>query len=62
MEVLERRALESGYRWLRLETGHRQQAAMALYESLGYYTIPPFGEHVGSPTACCYEKALAGFR
>ena len=31
---------------------------MALYESLGFQRIPPFGEYVGDPTSVCFEKRI----
>ena len=55
---LEQRARELGYDTLRLETGNRQQAAMALYESFGFQRIAAFGSHVGDPTSMCYEKRI----
>jgi putative acetyltransferase len=53
---IEARAL--GYNVLRLETGVRQQAAMALYERAGFKRIPPFGEYAGDPTSVCFEKRI----
>lgn len=58
LERLEQAALALGFRVLRLETGNRQQPAMALYEACGYVRIPPFGEYAGDPTSVCYEKYL----
>jgi putative acetyltransferase len=55
---LERRAAPLDYTVLRLETGYRQAAAMALYESFGFRRIPPFGQHIGDPTSVCYEKQV----
>jgi len=55
---LERRAAAMGYSAMRLETGNRQVAAMALYERLGFRRIPPFGEYVGDPVSVCFEKPL----
>jgi putative acetyltransferase len=49
-----------GYSVLRLETGVRQQPAMALYEAAGFKRIAPFGEYVGDPTSVCFEKQIAG--
>ena len=58
MEALETRAVSLGFTRLLLETGNRQAAAMALYESLGFQRIPPFGEYVGDPTSVCFEKRI----
>ena len=51
--------LRLGYRRIRLETGHRQQPAMRLYERCGFHRIPPFGDYASDPTSVCYEKVLA---
>jgi len=56
--ALEARALQLGYRRLRLETGYRQGAAMALYAGLDYQPIPAFGEYRDDPTSRCFEKVL----
>jgi putative acetyltransferase len=55
---LERAAAALHYGVLRLETGYRQTAAMALYESFGFRRIPPFGEYANDPTSVCFEKTL----
>jgi GNAT superfamily N-acetyltransferase len=57
--ALEARARALGYRRLRLETGCRQQPAMALYEASGFRRIPPFGPYVDDPTSVCFEKVLS---
>jgi GNAT superfamily N-acetyltransferase len=44
---------------LRLETGIHQREAIALYERLGFYRIPPFGPYTDDPLSLCYEKRLA---
>jgi putative acetyltransferase len=46
-------------RTLRLETGIHQHAAIALYERMGFYQIPPFGEYRADPLSRFYEKILA---
>ncbi len=51
-------AARLGYRRLLLETGDRQQPAMALYEASGFVRIAPFGNHVDDPTSVCYERRL----
>jgi len=58
LEELERHAAASGFRVMRLETGNRQQSAMALYERQGFRRIPAFGEYVGSPVSVCFEKPV----
>ena len=57
-----REARRLGYLRIRLETGHRQPAAMALYESLGFTQIPPFGSYASDPTSVCYELHLGPAR
>jgi putative acetyltransferase len=56
--ALERRAVDFGYRTIRLETGIRQPEAQRLYESLGYQRIAAFGPYADNPTSVCYEKSL----
>jgi ribosomal protein S18 acetylase RimI-like enzyme len=58
MRALESRARGLGFRSLRLETGHRQAAAIALYSRLGYVRIDPFGPYVGDASSVCFEKPL----
>lgn len=60
LAALEARARALGYTALRLETGCRQQPAIALYESAGFRAILPFGAHALDPTSRCFAKALAG--
>ncbi|MGZ9221230.1 MAG: GNAT family N-acetyltransferase [Anaerolineales bacterium] len=43
---------------LRLETGIHQREAIALYERMGFYRIPPFGPYSDDPLSRCYEKRL----
>ena len=47
-----------GVHVLRLETGIHQQEAVGLYESMGFYRIPPFGPYWDDPVSLCYEKQL----
>jgi putative acetyltransferase len=61
--VLSHLAVEAhrrGYERLVLETGHKQAAAMALYEAFGFRRIPPFGKYENDPTSVCCELALKG--
>jgi GNAT superfamily N-acetyltransferase len=58
--ALETEALELGVRRLVLETGVRQDAAIALYRATGFSPIPLYGEYCLSPkTSLCLGKALA---
>jgi GNAT superfamily N-acetyltransferase len=43
---------------LRLETGIHQHEAIALYERMGFYRIPPFANYTNDPLSLCYEKPL----
>jgi putative acetyltransferase len=58
LTALEQKAAELGYEIMRLETGNRQNVAMALYESYGFHRIPPFGEYQSDPTSVCFEKSI----
>lgn len=58
LDALEQAAVALGYDTLRLETGFRQQPAIALYESAGFARIPPFGAYVGDPTSVCLARRL----
>jgi GNAT superfamily N-acetyltransferase len=53
-------ARANGITLLRLETGIHQQAAIRLYERMGFYRIPPFGPNTNDPVSLCYEKRLPG--
>jgi putative acetyltransferase len=55
---LESAAGELGFRQLVLETGKRQQPAIALYRSSGWRRIPAYGPYVGDPMSVCFGKAL----
>jgi L-amino acid N-acyltransferase YncA/ribosomal protein S18 acetylase RimI-like enzyme len=58
LEALEARARTLGAGRVLLETGSRQDAAIAMYTRAGYARIPPFGEYVGSSLSVCMEKRL----
>ena len=60
VEHLAAHALAHGVALLRLETGIHQQAAIRLYERLGFRRIPPFGPYTNDPVSLCYEKRLSG--
>jgi len=58
MTELERVAGERGIPSLVLQTGDRQVAAIALYESMGYQPIEVYGLYTAIPFALCYRKTL----
>jgi len=59
VEALEREARLLGMTKVVLETGTRLEAAIGLYEAMGYARIPLFGEYLASPeTSLCFGKDL----
>jgi ribosomal protein S18 acetylase RimI-like enzyme len=50
-------ARQQGYTAIRLDTLPSMQAAIALYESLGFRRIPPYSA-ANPPEALCYELTL----
>lgn len=59
LAALEQHALELGYTRLRLETGDRQDPAVALYAARSSVRIDAFGCYANAPTSVCFEKVLA---
>lgn len=57
--AVEQHARSSGFTEIKLETGYKQLAAMALYESMGYERVQPFGVYKEDPTSVCYAKPIA---
>jgi len=55
---LEEKAVNSGYKEIRLETGIKQPEAIALYVKHGYLPIDLFGPYIGDPDSLCYGKIL----
>jgi putative acetyltransferase len=55
---LEAYAQAQGIGIIRLETGIYQEAAIRLYERMGYQKIPPFGDYEDGPHNLFYEKAI----
>lgn len=58
IEELENWAKELSQAELVLETGKRQEDAMALYLKNGYTLTPNFGPYVGVENSCCFRKKL----
>lgn len=60
VDALEAEARALGLRRLVLETGTRQEAAIALYRATGFTQIPLYGEYLDSPaTSYCMGKELS---
>lgn len=58
LDALEEHARDAGVTVIRLETGDRSDAALALYEKRGYVRIPRFGEYVDSASSICMQLTL----
>ncbi|WP_431228161.1 GNAT family N-acetyltransferase [Burkholderia contaminans] len=59
MTMLESRAVYSGCKVIRLETGPYQHEALALYASAGYQRRGPFGEYKNDPLSVFMQKHIA---
>lgn len=51
-------ALANGVHLVRLETGSMMTDANRLYERMGFYRIPHFGEYKEDPQSNFYEKKI----
>ena len=58
LDELERWASEAGYSHCILETGHRQKAAVKLYQGTGYEVIPNYDQYAGVTSSVCMKKEL----
>ena len=58
MHHIESLALEAGYKIIRLETGPKLAAGVALYKNLGYHERGPFGDYPNHPASLFMEKSL----
>ncbi len=58
MEKIEADARDHGRERIILETGVRQPEAIAMYESLGYERIEPFGHYKNEPGVRCFGKSI----
>jgi GNAT superfamily N-acetyltransferase len=59
LDELERHASELGFASLVLETGDRQDAALALYVNSGYERIPCYPPYDSRELSLCFEKRLS---
>lgn len=55
---LEQWASELGKKFCLLETGKRQQDAVALYTKNGYEIVPNYGQYIGIENSLCFRKKL----
>jgi putative acetyltransferase len=58
IDHLSAHARANGVTLLRLETGYLQTEAIALYERMGFYRIPPFGDYPDDQISVFYEKRI----
>ncbi len=58
LHELESWAKSLGYTKCVLETGKRQEEAVALYQKNGYQIIPNYGQYIGIDNSVCFEKIL----
>lgn len=58
LNELEKWGKDLGYRKCVLETGKRQEDAVALYQKNGYQVIPNYGQYIGIENSVCFEKQL----
>jgi putative acetyltransferase len=58
LKELEQWSAELGYHKYVLETGKRQEDAVALYTKNGYKLIPNYGQYEGIENSVCFEKNL----
>lgn len=59
LEELEAWARELGYEECILETGHKQKAAVRLYQNSGYSVIPNYDQYAGVENSVCMKKSIA---
>lgn len=55
---LEKWAAELSYQKCVLETGKRQEDAIALYQKNGYRIILNYGQYIGVENSVCFEKII----
>jgi putative acetyltransferase len=58
LNEIELSAKQANIYTLRIETGIYQPEAIGLYEKLGFYRIPPFGDYKPDPLCVFFEKKL----
>lgn len=58
LQKLEGAAIEAGCRWLALETGYLQTAAITLYQAAGFRHCGPFADYQPDPNSVFMRKEL----
>jgi GNAT superfamily N-acetyltransferase len=58
MDALEQWATEAGYRYLVLETMHKQIPAISLYQKRGFIRIENYEPYVGLTNSLCMRKEI----
>jgi putative acetyltransferase len=58
LSELEIWAKEDGFSYALLETGDKQDEAIALYQKAGYTIIPNYGQYSGMESSICMRKEL----
>jgi len=58
LNELESWATELGFAACVLETGKKQPEAIALYQKVGYYITPNYGQYIGVDNSVCMAKPL----
>jgi ribosomal protein S18 acetylase RimI-like enzyme len=56
---LAQHSVQCGTKIIRLETGIYQEAAIRLYEQMGFQRIAPFGDYEDDPLSIFFEKRLS---
>lgn len=59
LKELEKWSMEEGFYKCILETGKRQEEAVAFYQNLDYKTIPNFGQYEKMENSLCFIKELS---
>lgn len=59
LHYLEKRSLELGYTFLRVETRLINHGAVSFYKNKGYNIIENYGKYVGRAEAVCFEKQVS---
>lgn len=59
MELIETYAKEKGFQYLIVETGKPMTTAINLYQSIGFQTIPNYGQYKDMEESVCMRKQIS---